>query len=248
MPLGVLVALVVGALLAGCGGRDGDGGAQRVSAASTAPLPSTAPAGALSPVDRLVGVGDAQQVVTVVADADGDTTATFTAYERVGGAWVVRLGPWTADIGAAGFAAPDAKREGDNRTPSGAYGFDFAFGVRADPGVALPYRRVTSAAVVWDDDPASPRYNQWVDTTVESAGADPEPMLNSPAYDYGVVIAYNADRTPGLGSAIFLHVGKAAPTAGCVALPEDRLLEVLRWLDPAKTPRIVMGTRAGLDP
>ncbi|MFM8302732.1 MAG: L,D-transpeptidase [Actinomycetota bacterium] len=240
--------MVLGALLAGCGGRDGDGDARRATVETTAPLASTAPAGSVSPVDRLGGIGDAQQVVTVVADADGDTTATFTAYERVGGAWVLRFGPWTADIGAAGFAAPGAKREGDNRTPSGAYGFDFAFGVRADPGVRLAYRRVTSDAVVWDDDPASPRYNQWVDTAVESAGADPEPMLNPPAYDYGAVIAYNVDRTPGLGSAIFLHVSKAGPTAGCVALPEDRLLEVLRWLDPAKTPRIVMGTRAGLEP
>ena len=66
-------------------------------------------------------------------------------------------------------------------------------------------------------------------------------MLQSPAYDYGAVIAYNTDRTPGLGSAIFLHVSVGAPTAGCVSLPADRLLEVLRWLDPARSPVIVMG-------
>jgi L,D-peptidoglycan transpeptidase YkuD (ErfK/YbiS/YcfS/YnhG family) len=60
-------------------------------------------------------------------------------------------------------------------------------------------------------------------------------------YDYGAVIAYNDARTPGLGSAIFLHVSRGTPTAGCVALPVDQLLAVLRWLDPSRGPTIVLG-------
>ena len=60
-------------------------------------------------------------------------------------------------------------------------------------------------------------------------------------YDYGAVIAYNTARIPGLGSAIFLHVSTAGPTAGCVSLPAAQLLQVLRWLDPARQPRIVLG-------
>jgi len=113
--------------------------------------------------------------------------------------------------------------------------------VSADPGVQFPYRRVTSSSIVWDDDPASPRYNTWVDLTAQDAGADPEPMYVSPAYDHGAVIAYNTDRTPGLGSAIFLHVSLGRPTAGCVSLPAGQLVDVLRWLDPAQSPRIVLG-------
>ena len=66
-------------------------------------------------------------------------------------------------------------------------------------------------------------------------------MYQTPVYDYGAVIAYNTARTPGLGSAIFLHVSTGAPTAGCVSLPVERLLEVLRWLDPAR----VAGDRHG---
>ena len=72
-------------------------------------------------------------------------------------------------------------------------------------------------------------------------------MYNTPAYNYGAVIAYNTARTPGLGSAIFLHVSTGGSTAGCVALPQGQLLEVLRWLDPAQQPRIVMGTARGRD-
>jgi len=65
-------------------------------------------------------------------------------------------------------------------------------------------------------------------------------------YDYGAVIAYNTSRTPGLGSAIFLHVSSGGSTAGCVSLPPSELLSVLRWLDPARAPRIVMGTTAAI--
>ena len=62
-------------------------------------------------------------------------------------------------------------------------------------------------------------------------------MYNTPSYFYGAVIGYNDARTPGLGSAIFLHVSHGSSTAGCVALPTDQLLSLLRWLDPAKSPR-----------
>jgi L,D-peptidoglycan transpeptidase YkuD (ErfK/YbiS/YcfS/YnhG family) len=209
---------------------------------STVP-PATAPA---SPVDRLVGVGSAGQVIAVVAGDYGQTSATFTAYERVGGAWQVAFGPWAARVGTNGFAPPGAKREGDERTPSGAYGFDFFFGVDPDPGVRFPYRVVTSSAIVWDDDPASALYNEWVDTTSQNAGTDPEPMYNTPAYSHGAVIAYNSARAPGLGSAIFLHVSTGGATAGCVSLLASQLLAVLRWLDPSQQPRIVMGTEAGV--
>ncbi len=134
----------------------------------------------------------------VTADRYGATTATFTAYQREGGEWRRVFGPWTARIGTRGLAPPGEKREGDGRTPSGVYGFDFLFGVSPDPGVKFPYRRVTNR-IVWDDDPASPLYNTWVDLDRQQAGAEPEPMFVSPVYDHGAVIAYNTDRTPGAG-------------------------------------------------
>jgi len=65
-------------------------------------------------------------------------------------------------------------------------------------------------------------------------------MDNVPPYDYGAVIAYNRARTPGLGSAVFLHVGTGGPTAGRVSLPAAGLLQVLRWLDPQDHPTIMI--------
>ncbi len=60
----------------------------------------------------------------------------------------------------------------------------------------------------------------------------------------GAVIAYNRAHVPGRGSAIFLHVGVGGPTAGCVALPVRELLQLLLWLDPARSPLIEMGVGA----
>jgi L,D-peptidoglycan transpeptidase YkuD (ErfK/YbiS/YcfS/YnhG family) len=217
--------------------------------ATTAARPAPPPPPAPLLVTRLVGVGSATQVVAVSASGYGQTTATFTAYQDDATGWHQVFGPWQADVGYAGFAPPGQKHEGDGRTPSGSFSFDFLFGVLGNPGVQFPFRPVTGHNIVWDDDPSSPLYNQWVDTNVSNAGAAPEAMDQTPAYDYGAVIAYNEDPTvPGAGSAIFLHVSDGGPTVGCVSLPTAELLAVLRWLSPAAQPRIIMGTAATIAP
>lgn len=195
---------------------------------------------------RLDGVGNAGQVIAVAASGYGATTATFTAYQRTTTGWQQVFGPWLAHIGRNGFAPSGEKREGDGRTPSGAYGLSFFFGVRANPGVKFEYRTIGGPWIVWGDDPSGPNYNQWIDTRSQPAGPSPEPMYVAGVYDYGAVIAYNTARTPGLGSAIFLHVSSGGTTAGCVSLPTSQLLPVLRWLDPDRAPRIVMGTTAAI--
>jgi len=142
-----------------------------------------------------------------------------------------------AFIGRAGFSAD--KHEGDLKTPVGKYGFGVMFGQRANPGVKSPYRQA-DAASVWVDDVASPYYNTWQENAalhgehLDSAGY-------ATAYAYAADIAYNTSPiTPGRGSAIFLHVSTGGGTAGCVSLPQSDLLQVLRWLDPGRSPVIVM--------
>ncbi len=189
----------------------------------------------------------ADQLIVVSARSYGDTYATLTAYDVTDGRRHVVFGPWTARIGDHGFAPLAQKREGDGRTPSGTYGFQFMFGVKGDPGVRYAYRRVHPYDV-WDDDPSSPLYNTWVDDRTQDPGSSPEPMDQTPYYDYGAVIAYNTARRPGLGSAIFLHVEVGGATTGCVSLPVGELLAVLRWLDPTRSPRIEMGVGVGLAP
>jgi L,D-peptidoglycan transpeptidase YkuD (ErfK/YbiS/YcfS/YnhG family) len=183
-----------------------------------------------------------RQRITVTASSYGTTYATVRVYQLAGSSntqWVQVMGPWTARVGYNGVAKPGAKREGDGKTPSGTYGFGFFFGVDANPGVHFPYRRAYTYDY-WDDDSSSPLYNEWVDGRTQSAGRAPERMYTVPAYDYGAVIAYNTARTPGLGSAIFLHVSTGRSTAGCVSLPTAELLQILRWLNPNDHPTITI--------
>ena len=231
----LLVALSI--VATACGGSSD----ARPRAASATTIAATTTSTAPLLVTHLTGVGSAGQVIAVAASGYGTNVATLTAYERRGSGWTQVFGPWLANVGRNGVAPPGAKREGDGRTPSGAFGFDFMFGVNPNPGVKFPFRAITGTNIVWDDDPASPNYNEWIDTKTALAGASPEPMYVS-AYRSGAVIAYNDARTPGVGSAIFLHVSTGGSTAGCVALPSSELLPVLRWLDPSRRPRIVIGT------
>ena len=183
-----------------------------------------------------------QQLIVVTAASHSTTYATVRGYRVSGSRRVLVFGPWTARVGYKGVAEPGMKREGDGRTPSGTYRFSFFFGVQPNLGFSFRFRHAYSYDF-WDDDPASARYNEWVDARVRDPGAKPEPMHQVPAYDYAAVIAYNLARVPGLGSAVFLHVGTGGPTGGCVSLPRAELIRVLRWLRPSANPRITISAR-----
>jgi L,D-peptidoglycan transpeptidase YkuD (ErfK/YbiS/YcfS/YnhG family) len=245
--LGIVAAAcaVTAALVTGCAGSQ-DGRPRAAAAPASSPgadgtagpaaAGSAATASAASPGSTRQQV---RQLIRVTAAGYGDTWVSLTAYQWSAGGWRRVLGPWPARIGRGGFAPPGGKREGDGRTPSGTFRLQFIFGTGPDPGFRYPYRR-SRPRTAWDDDPASPRYNERVDTRRADPGASPEPM-DQPAYVYGVAIGYNAARTPGLGSAIFLHASIGIATSGCVTLPIPRLLRVLRWLAPGRSPRIRMG-------
>jgi L,D-peptidoglycan transpeptidase YkuD (ErfK/YbiS/YcfS/YnhG family) len=237
---GLTMAIV---LAGGCGAGTAAGpppgaGSPRATPAP-APVSRTAVTGRASAAEGLAARPTVRQLITVTAASYGDTYAVLNAYRRTGHGWQRALGPWTARLGRNGFAPPAGKREGDGRTPSGSFSILFFFGAGPNPGFRFRYRQIRPYDF-WDDDPASPRYNEWVDSRHASPGRNPEPMDVS-AYDDGMVIGYNTARTPGLGSAIFLHLNIGIATSGCVTLPPGELLPLLRWLDPARSPRIRMG-------
>lgn len=212
-----------------------------LAAVLAGPLAAPRAAAALTRSAGRTGQADqtVRQLITVIAPSYSATSATLRVYRVAGRRRILVFGPWTARVGYNGVARPGRKREGDGKTPSGRFGFSFFFGVRPKLAFAFPFRHAYSYDY-WDDDPASSRYNEWVNTRRHHAGANPEPMHQVPAYDYAAVIAYNTARVPGRGSAIFLHVGTGTATAGCVSLPESELLRVLRWLRPADNPRIAI--------
>jgi L,D-peptidoglycan transpeptidase YkuD (ErfK/YbiS/YcfS/YnhG family) len=165
----------------------------------------------------------AEQVV-VVRSSGSD--ATVRACRRSGSHYVLALGPYAGHVGIRGVSS--AKREGDLRTPAGVFPLRGGFGRYASPGLATGWFRVDSSDV-WVDDPSSSLYNTHQRTPAHGRWDSAEPLDNAPVYNYAQVIGYNESRTPGRGSAIFLHVDHGSGTAGCVSVPTSNLLSILRW-------------------
>ena len=192
------------------------------------------------------GTGSATQAITVVAPSTGSTTGTLQAWRRDANGWF-RVGPAVlAHLGSDGLSTSPS--ESRSATPIGSFTLTQAFGHDANPGTGLPYTHTTPSD--WWISQAGPLYNTRQRCAADCAftRGDPNEHLyyETPYYDYAVVIDYNTPNTPGgvrpgAGSAFFLHVTDGAPTAGCVAVPADQVVRLLRWLTPGAHPRILLG-------
>jgi L,D-peptidoglycan transpeptidase YkuD (ErfK/YbiS/YcfS/YnhG family) len=186
------------------------------------------------------GPANARQLITVSANP-GATTAALSLWQRRGACFRRAAGPWRAQLGSSGLSSH--KREGDGSTPTGTYRLGATmYGIAPDPGVKFAYHRL-SCGDWWDEDPGSPAYNRFQHVACGSQpafGGDSEALWRiSPQYRYFAVIEYNVRPViPGRGSAIFIHVSAAHATAGCVSLPENQLVRLLRWLRPGAAPQI----------
>jgi L,D-peptidoglycan transpeptidase YkuD (ErfK/YbiS/YcfS/YnhG family) len=269
-------ALALTLLATACGGRTvGDAhtatsGARTIAMSATPPATTaaatTAPVTAASaPVDsavtsttpadralprlevasRLPAEGGAQQLIVVEVADPTDTFAQLQAFDRVDGRWEPAFAPTTARVGRSGISAD--RHEGDGTTPEGVFTLTEAFGNGPDPGTKLPYRPVHDQDY-WVTDSSSPFYNTWQSGSPAGRWTQAEALWTlTQAYRHAVVIDYNRDPiVPGRGSAMFLHVRNENPTSGCVAIDLDRLVEIMRWLDPAQAPKIAIGTDASL--
>ena len=200
-----------------------------------------------------------RQLVVVTTRGWGDVPGTLRRFERKGtkGAWAqvgadvpVAVGRnglgWGAGLVDTSAAAGPQKKEGDGKAPAGVFALGSAFGFapfREASWLRFPYIPLTPS-VECVDDTASRKYNLIVDRL--AAGAvdwnSSERMRSVEGYRWGLVVRHNAAPTvAGRGSCIFLHVwaGPGRGTAGCTALEEERLTELLRWLDPKKVPLLV---------
>jgi L,D-peptidoglycan transpeptidase YkuD (ErfK/YbiS/YcfS/YnhG family) len=191
--------------------------------------------------------GGAGQLVTVDAATARSTTALVRVYRREGRCWRLVAGPWPAHVGRNGLSTHH--REGDGTTPLGTFPIaGTAYGVAPDPGTRLAYRLLTCGDW-WDEDAASPTYNRFRHVrcgTRPPFGGDSEALwLQTAAYAHFAVVDYNAQpAVPRRGSAIFIHVDLGRPTNGCVSLPADDLVELLRLLRPGDAPEVSIRLRA----
>jgi L,D-peptidoglycan transpeptidase YkuD (ErfK/YbiS/YcfS/YnhG family) len=192
----------------------------------------------------LASTGASSQLITVEAPTYTTTTATVSLWQRQGKCWALVGGPWQGTLGLHGFS--DSHHEGDPTTPTGAYSIGpVMYGVAPDPGVHYAYHQLVCGDW-WDEDPSSPAYNTFEHVPCGQPppfGGDSEALWQEGnAYPSFAVVDYNTyPVVEGAGSAIFVHADVGGPTNGCVSLPLGELDALLRWLQPAASPLVVMG-------
>ena len=202
-----------------------------------------------------------RQCLVVVAPNWDAKTGVLRAFERKSSRsdWQTRGPAVPVVLGKKGLAwgrglirlnASPQKIEGDNKAPAGIFRLGPAFGYArklAARWIKLAYLPLTKETEGIDD-PRSRYYNKLVDRSrvAKVDWRSSEQMLRDDIlYKWGVVVAHNPAGTPGAGSCIFLHVWKnfGSATAGCTAMPERDLVNLLRWLDPAANPLLVQMPR-----
>ncbi|MCC2666973.1 MAG: hypothetical protein K0S63_889 [Gammaproteobacteria bacterium] len=205
-----------------------------------------------------------RQLLLVLIPEWDATQGVLTYYERaslsqpwhqVGHAIPVAVGKKGMAWGEEWINQSDKlKQEGDGRSPAGIYSLGNAFGFasasdfHAITRTNWPYFPLKKSSICVDDETSS-YYNQLVDSATVpqwNPKTRGENMLRfSPEYMLGVVIQYNKNNKRGAGSCIFMHVWKTPSqgTAGCVAMAQDNLIHLLRWLNPAKAPMIALFPR-----
>ena len=176
--------------------------------------------------------GNATRVITVTAPSYGSTTATLQP-------WVKQSGGGWKKQGSA-IARPHRRGRHEHAPQRVALG-DADRQLHADPGVRLLQRPGNAAAVLQDDDVGlldqqpGRLYNthQRCGRCGYNNGVNEHLCHETPFYNYAVVIDYNTRNAPGgvhagAGSAFFLHVTDGSATAGCVAIPQSRLVPIMQ--------------------
>lgn len=200
-----------------------------------------------------------QLVLVVTPDWNADH-GELRAYERKDGQWQLAIDPQAVTVGQSGAAwglglndvqsdGPQ-KHEGDGRAAAGVFRIGEAFGYAAKADTHMPYRALQISDYCMDVN-GSPYYNRIVDAQAvgeKAVAGSSEPMrrdlhLNGDQlYKFGFVIEHNAQAKAGAGSCIFAHVWRSPTdaTAGCTAMPEAVIRQLLAWLRPEDQPVFVL--------
>ncbi len=223
--------------LSACGGSDGGGKAKADGAAAARTDRAKARTTDLKAIpdvgDRLQSriPATSRQVVAVYGDGRNAIGSTIVLYTKHGSTWD-QTRTWQGHNGKKGWTTDH--HEGDNRSPVGVFTLSDAGGVLADPGAKLPYTQSGSfqAPHYWSK-------SHWHD------------------FDYVIAIDYNRvkgtspndpTRPEGQskGGSIWLHMDHGSGTSACVSLSKSGMEYLLRTLDPAQHPVVVMGDKADL--
>jgi L,D-peptidoglycan transpeptidase YkuD (ErfK/YbiS/YcfS/YnhG family) len=189
-------------------------------------------------------IGASKQLIIVTSEGYDIVPCETTVLQKTDKGWTVVFGEIQSTLGKKGFAKPGEKKEGDWKTPSGIYRLGLVFGYAPKMETAMSYRQATENDF-WVDDVQSPQYNTWVHETPDAKSFE-KMKRKDHLYKMGFVVEYNTNPiVKGNGSAIFFHVWRrpGAFTAGCVAMAEENIEKIIRFLDPKANPIVIMGIK-----
>jgi L,D-peptidoglycan transpeptidase YkuD (ErfK/YbiS/YcfS/YnhG family) len=198
---------------------------------------------------------EAQQLVLVVTADWNANQGVLHTFERSGEGWRTRDRGIQVAIGRAGAAwgiglhepqPGPQKSEGDGRSPAGVFAIGTAFGYAQRERADIGYRAMTEFDYCIDVN-GSPHYNRIVDARVvgrEAVERSTEPMRRDihvqgdQRYKLGFVIEHNPGNATAKGSCIFAHLWATLgqTTAGCTAMNERQMRDLLAWLEQDRRP------------
>lgn len=204
---------------------------------------------------------DPKQLMVVTTSGWDEKQGTLQRFERIN-----KLDKWSATgekievvVGKNGMGwgkdfAPlsnpnePKKKEGDGKTPSGIFYVGTTFGFESVDGMDSPQRkhyRQLKDSTYCVDDQNSKYYNQIIDSVDPQITSNPphnEKMRAEDLYKIGAEIIYPSSRKLGTGSCIFMHIWKDPThgTAGCVAMEEAHIQNLVQWMNPKSKPEIAL--------
>ena len=124
------------------------------------------------------------------------------------------------------------KKEGDYSTPKGLFNLRKLY-FRKDR-VGIPSCKLNKKKIkkdmAWCDDPKHQKYNEEIQT--KNKNLKENLYRKDHKYDYLISISHNERKTPGNGSAVFIHLtDQYEPTAGCIALRKKDFEILLKLID-----------------
>ncbi|MEJ2496500.1 MAG: L,D-transpeptidase family protein [Sulfurovaceae bacterium] len=169
-------------------------------------------------------IDESSQLILVSTDDWNASNGVLQKYQKESGQWY-KIGD---DI---------AIKVGEN-------GLGWGIGLHKTPADApYPYEEMSKDFHCVDDSD-SKYYNKIVDSKKVKKDYNSYEVMefDKNYYKYGLVVDHNPKAVPLKGSCIFLHI-KSIPTMGCTAMSEEAMLELLKWLDPAKTPILIQAPK-----
>jgi len=209
-------------------------------------------------VSNLLGIPDtSRQMILVLSDDWISFHAKMYLCENEAGLWNVKIN-FPAVLGKKGFAwgvglhssslfagSEPEKKEGDLKSPVGVFTLGKCMGYSPscpfNPNLDYEQIKETYQGI---DDPDSQYYNQIIDTATiqgEDWKSFEKMKRADDLYQWLIVVNHNTMNEPGKGSLIFIHIWRDQNfgTAGCTAISEEHMTELLKWLDKREKPIIV---------